>query len=62
MRDVNCDDEFLTRVSTFIEALDIHSLRVEWGDDVFEHVVAYVWKSIPGLVLRVSVLGQRSSA
>ena len=59
MRDVETDDEFLTRVATFIEAVDLHPLRVEWGDDTFERITAYAWTSIPHVVKRLSILGDR---
>ena len=61
MRDEETVDEFLTRLATFIEAVDLHLLRVEWGDDTFERITAYAWTSIPHVVKRLSILGEREA-
>jgi hypothetical protein len=56
------DIEFLTRAAAFIDAVDLHALRLEWGDDAFETVTAYVWGDIRFLVRRITILGDRETA
>jgi hypothetical protein len=59
MPDDPSDAYFEGRVATFIDTSDVSALRLEWGNDVFEKIVAHVWDRIPFLMWRVMVLEKR---
>jgi hypothetical protein len=46
-------------VATFIDTSDVSALRLEWGIETFEKVVAHVWDRVPFLMWRVMVLEKR---